>query len=55
MLGIKKQFDAWEPGHHTGTFRGNQLAMATGLTTLRHLRDNKIAGQSRRPGRVAER
>ena len=23
--------------------RGNQLAMATGLTTLRHLRDNKIA------------
>ena len=32
-----------EPGHHTGTFRGNQLAMATGLTTLRHLRDNKIA------------
>ncbi len=43
MLGIKKQFDAWEPGHHTGTFRGNQLAMATGLTTLRHLRDNKIA------------
>ncbi len=43
VLGIKKQFDAWEPGHHTGTFRGNQLAMATGLTTLRHLRDNKIA------------
>ncbi|NGH43372.1 aminotransferase class III-fold pyridoxal phosphate-dependent enzyme, partial [Escherichia coli] len=23
VLGIKKQFDAWEPGHHTGTFRGN--------------------------------
>ncbi|WP_142461750.1 diaminobutyrate--2-oxoglutarate transaminase [Klebsiella spallanzanii] len=43
VLGIKKQFDAWEPGHHTGTFRGNQLAMATGLTTLRHLKDNKIA------------
>ena len=33
VLGIKKQFDAWAPGHHTGTFRGNQLAMATGLTT----------------------
>jgi diaminobutyrate-2-oxoglutarate transaminase len=43
VLGIKKQFDAWAPGHHTGTFRGNQLAMATGLTTLKHLKDNKIA------------
>lgn len=55
VLGIKKQFDAWEPGHHTGTFRGNQLAMATGLTTLRHLRDNKIADKVAAPGRVAER
>ena len=43
VLGIKKEFDAWEPGHHTGTFRGNQLAMATGLTTLQHLKDNNIA------------
>ncbi len=43
QLGIKKAVRRPEPGHHTGTFRGNQLAMATGLTTLRHLRDNKIA------------
>src|SRR5476649_342980 len=43
VLGIKKQFDAWAPGHHTGTFRGNQLAMATGLTTLQHLKDHNIA------------
>ena len=43
VLGIKKQFDAWAPGHHTGTFRGNQLAMATGLTTLKILKDDKIA------------
>jgi len=43
VLGIKKQFDAWEPGHHTGTFRGNQLAMATGLTTLKILKDQKVA------------
>ncbi len=55
VLGIKKQFDAWEPGHHTGTFRGNQLAMATGLTTLRHLRDNKIADKVAAQGGVAER
>jgi len=43
VLGLKKQFDAWEPGHHTGTFRGNQLAMATGLTTLKYLKENNIA------------
>jgi diaminobutyrate-2-oxoglutarate transaminase len=43
VLGIKKQFDAWAPGHHTGTFRGNQLAMATGLTTLKILKDDRIA------------
>ena len=55
VLGIKKQFDAWEPGHHTGTFRGNQLAMATGLTTLRHLKDNGYCWQSGRAGRMAER
>ncbi|MCA6974874.1 diaminobutyrate--2-oxoglutarate transaminase [Pectobacterium carotovorum] len=45
VLGIKKQFDAWAPGHHTGTFRGNQLAMATGLTTLKHLKDNQVANK----------
>ncbi|MFW0700011.1 diaminobutyrate--2-oxoglutarate transaminase [Pantoea sp. R13S299] len=43
VLGIKKEFDAWSPGHHTGTFRGNQLAMATGLTTLKLLKNNNIA------------
>ena len=43
VLGIKKEFDAREPGHHTGTFRGNQLAMATGLTTLQYLKEHKVA------------
>ncbi|MBT0717917.1 diaminobutyrate--2-oxoglutarate transaminase [Rosenbergiella epipactidis] len=45
VLGIKKEFDAWSPGHHSGTFRGNQLAMATGLTTLKILKEQDIAGQ----------
>lgn len=54
VLGIKKQFDAWAPGHHTGTFRGNQLAMATGLTTLKILKDDRIADESCRTGRMAE-
>lgn len=41
VLAIKKEFDAWQPAGHTGTFRGNQLAMATG---------SKINGNRRTSG-----
>lgn len=37
ILGIKKSFDAWQPGAHSGTFRGNQLAMTAGISTLKAL------------------
>lgn len=50
VLGIKRQFDAWQAGAHTGTFRGNQLAMATGLTTLQYLQQHDIAGKTRQQG-----
>lgn len=43
VLGIKKQHDVWQAGNHSGTFRGNQLAMATGLATLTYLQDNDMA------------
>ena len=32
----------WKPGAHAGTFRGNQLAMATGLATLQYIREHDI-------------
>jgi len=31
------ELDRWAPGAHAGTFRGNQLAMAAGLASLRHI------------------
>lgn len=31
----RKDIDVWEPGAHTGTFRGNQLGFATGVQTMR--------------------
>jgi diaminobutyrate-2-oxoglutarate transaminase len=34
--------DRWLPGAHAGTFRGNQMAMAAGLATLRHIRENEL-------------
>jgi diaminobutyrate-2-oxoglutarate transaminase len=39
---FREELNAWNPGAHTGTFRGNQLAMAAGLATLRFLIENDI-------------
>jgi diaminobutyrate-2-oxoglutarate transaminase len=34
ILLIAPEVDVWEPGGHTGTFRGNQLAFVTGTVAL---------------------
>ena len=33
----RAELDRWSEGAHTGTFRGNQLAMAAGAATIRHI------------------
>ncbi|AXG78784.1 diaminobutyrate--2-oxoglutarate transaminase family protein [Streptomyces paludis] len=38
-----RDYDAWLPGAHTGTFRGNTLAMATGAATLRYVTRHGLA------------
>lgn len=43
VLAIRKEFDAWQPAGHTGTFRGNQLAMATGYASLKIMREQSLA------------
>jgi diaminobutyrate-2-oxoglutarate transaminase len=35
--------DAWSPGAHTGTFRGNTLAMAAGAATMRFIQQEELA------------
>ncbi|WP_373740660.1 diaminobutyrate--2-oxoglutarate transaminase [Neisseria sp.] len=50
VLAIKKEFDAWQPAGHTGTFRGNQLAMAAGLASLRVMREQDLAGNAKARG-----
>jgi diaminobutyrate-2-oxoglutarate transaminase len=40
LLLIRREIDVWEPGEHTGTFRGNNLAFITGAVALRHWRDD---------------
>ncbi|MGR8007827.1 diaminobutyrate--2-oxoglutarate transaminase family protein [Streptomyces hypolithicus] len=39
----RADLDAWEPGAHAGTFRGNQLAMAAGAATMAYVRQNGLA------------
>ena len=39
----RDELDAWQPGAHAGTFRGNQLAMAAGAATLAYVRENRLA------------
>lgn len=50
VLAIKKQFDSWEAGGHSGTFRGNQLAMATGLATINFIEQHNLIQNARQQG-----
>ena len=42
VLVYNKSLDVWKPGSHAGTFRGNQLAMVAGSTTLRIVREQQL-------------
>jgi diaminobutyrate-2-oxoglutarate transaminase len=37
-----ESLDAWGPGAHAGTFRGNQLAMAAGRATIQYVVENDL-------------
>lgn len=42
VIVYREELDVWKPGAHAGTFRGNQLAMATGLATLDYIREHDV-------------
>ncbi|MER5636858.1 diaminobutyrate--2-oxoglutarate transaminase [Kitasatospora sp. NPDC002227] len=46
----REDYDGWLPGAHTGTFRGNTLAMAAGAATLRYVAANGLAARAARLG-----
>ncbi|MFI0901967.1 diaminobutyrate--2-oxoglutarate transaminase family protein [Streptomyces sioyaensis] len=52
VIVYREELDAWQPGAHAGTFRGNQLAMAAGRATLAYVREN---GLDRRAGELGAR
>ncbi len=47
-----KKYDTWGPGSHAGTFRGNQLGMATGTATLKYIRENNLADNAAKMGEL---
>lgn len=42
--------DEWESGAHTGTFRGNQLAMASGKATIEYIVENDLPSHAEQMG-----
>lgn len=45
-----ESLDEWESGAHTGTFRGNQLAMAAGKATIKHIVENDLPSHAEKMG-----
>lgn len=55
VLLIRPDRDVWEPGEHTGTFRGNQLAMVTAAIALRLWEDPVFLAAVHATGRTMAR
>ncbi|MEV4616050.1 diaminobutyrate--2-oxoglutarate transaminase [Kitasatospora sp. NPDC049258] len=45
MVLFKRELDAWEPGEHTGTFRGNQLAFVAATAACELWRQDAFQAQ----------
>jgi diaminobutyrate-2-oxoglutarate transaminase len=50
VIAYRAELDVWTPGAHTGTFRGNQLAMVAGRATLRRVRQDGLDDRAARLG-----
>ena len=42
VIAYNDSMETWETGHHSGTFRGNQIAMATGIATLDFMENERL-------------
>ncbi|HNT38981.1 MAG TPA: aspartate aminotransferase family protein [Rubrivivax sp.] len=52
---LRPSIDAWRPGEHTGTFRGNQLAFVAGTAALEQAARIDLGAQVQRKGALCER
>lgn len=54
MVLFKPELDKWEPGQHTGTFRGNQLSLIAGLEGLKKMVNDNIPAEVKRKEKLVE-
>lgn len=50
---IKPEFDVWNPGEHTGTFRGHQVAFVAATAALHYAHEHNIAATVSKHGEMA--
>lgn len=51
---FKPELDIWEPGQHTGTFRGNQLALIAGKAGLETFVEENLESEIKRKGHIVD-
>lgn len=49
---LKPELDVWQPGQHTGTFRGNQLSLIAGKAGLEQMATTDLLQQVRHKGEI---
>lgn len=49
---FKAELDIWEPGQHTGTFRGNQLSLIAGKAGLELMATTPLLDDVKRKGKI---
>ena len=54
MVLIKPELDIWEPGQHTGTFRGNQLSLIAGKAGLEMMEHDNILAEVKRKEKIVD-
>jgi diaminobutyrate-2-oxoglutarate transaminase len=54
MLLMRPELDQWQPGEHTGTFRGNNLAFVAATEALSYWDDEDLAGAVKYKGELLE-
>lgn len=42
LVAYHKRYDKWNPGSHSGTFRGNQIALVAGAASMKYIRENDL-------------
>ncbi|MGH6654193.1 MAG: diaminobutyrate--2-oxoglutarate transaminase family protein, partial [Actinocrinis sp.] len=50
VIVYRAELDGWAEGAHTGTFRGQQLAMAAGTATIKYVLEHDLATRARKVG-----